>query len=626
MNWTVDINDRRMTPYSMNGNKVQEFIEDVFRVRNKFNGSLVFINNVKNNIDDYTYIKTLDKSIKHTIIIKQSGNIRFSGEFSYYACEFFDDEEKVIFTPETRDDYTVINEGEDIEVNVILNDSYLIEGKVNSYLTFKAYYYYNANAIENPGREPSDDLMPERASEDWVEYWKYDYPVDPISKWTRHYRVYAQERIMVQDYREMDGWTELDEQEGLKLYGRSPSNYDYPTDQSFAHVEIRPKEDSEPFFSKQDNFVFMCPVTYLMSQDFPELGYIYYIPISNPIWGYIFIHKNKYNGGQYITDFSNYYQCYKLKDCLQKILSTAMPDFTGEIKSTLLFFDHAESAGPDFYTNYTGHDYVTGRLIKDKYLIEKSDFKRPYPSTDTTSTGIEPASIGNATFKKLVDFICLRYQAKWFIDSDGNLRIEHISYKTLKTGIDISTERTLRREWKYINEEIPNRQIFSDAEGWSEDWTQKEIVYGNIPVLDGTKEKKEEFTFSFLCTDVDGANQHLTELSDEGFVFIEAEQSIFRDTGSYSGKTLVQNAGLSIANCLYLYYRHNAYKQEFTMFGEPVTALSKRKLKKQDVTYLSNIKPKLDEVLTTNLGAGEINSLEIPTSKEELFIMEVLYD
>ena len=605
-----------MNPVDFNKNSVQDYIEDYFRQRKKLTGPLTFIDRKADGNTDYTYIKGLSKDTKHIVEIKKDSELRYSGEFSRYACEFNDDEKTVIITSDVRDDYTIINEGEDIEVNVLNNQSEIIKAQAKSYLTFSCYEYGGS-----PLGLPE---FPETDLEDWDIYCTYHeehFNLGELGEIDLDIRIFVSERIIVPYYRTMSGWIELEDYGKTKLYGRVPVGYSYPSVIDYGEIDIKISTEKS-----LDGFNYIGQLKYAMIPDGITWQY------NTTKYG-VFIKKTVYNGGQYVTGLYNYYYCYSLKNCLNKILNVAVPDFSGEIKSTLLFDDNAETGGPDFKTGYYGTDYITGRYKYEKFLIEKSDFVSSLPSKTISSLTKSPekATIGNISFKKIINDLEILYQGKWFIDNDGNLRFEHISYKTLKTGINVSSKTTLKKLWKYLNEEIPNRQFFKAYEAWSEDFTQKEIVYGNIPVLEGVKEKTEEFNISFLCTDIDGANQHLNELSTNGFMLIERDNvtadSIKKERGLASGAISIQNAGLSIANYLHYFYRHNSYKENFTMYGVAKTAITLRKLKYQDNVILLNItRPKLDESIQTNIGSGELNILEEPTTEEKLYTAEIFYD
>lgn len=633
MSWIVTIDGRSMIPVDFNTNKIQESIEDYFRIRIKLNGSLTFINNHTLGINDFSYIKGLSKSEKHTVFI-QEGKKEFNGEFSYYQCQFDETEEKVIINVDPRDKYTIINEGEDILVNV-LTDNKFIQSDLKSYLEFKCYKYETRCS----NVDPDEDIMPEAFSEYWSLYWQYNEPLNSEGKLVR-YRIFAQERVMVNSYRTMAGWDELDTQEGYILYGRAPVGYSLPTSQSWAHIEKRPLEKTtvNPPYFQNDDYLLMGGLQYLelvllinieTGEPFPCNYDSWVLPDESGIIANMFVSPSIYNGSGHVSGMYNYYKAYNLKECLSTILSVAMPDFTGEIKSTFLFSDIAESGGPDFYTGYYGHNYVYNRLNYELCVIEKSDFKKPFYSKTVQNEIIQPATEGYMTFKNVVSFY-KNFNVFWFIDSDGNVRFEHIAYKTLKPGINISQETTLFKKYQYLDDEIPNREIFIPQEGWSSDFIQKEIVYGNIPVLDGTYENKDEKPLSFFTTDIIGGNKHITEIIDSGFMLIEVDNlnlQIKKDTGKYSGLQNVENVGLSLANMLFKYNRHNVYKQEFTMFGLSVIAITLKKLKYQpNVVYLSDQKPDLNEDIQTNLGTGEIETLEYPTNDEDIFTMKVLYD
>jgi hypothetical protein len=198
--------------------------------------------------------------------------------------------------------------------------------------------------------------------------------------------------------------------------------------------------------------------------------------------------------------------------------------------------------------------------------------------------------------------------------------------------------------YSYHAQDIPNRILVDEQETGSLDFTQKGILNGDVPALDGVKENREEHSFSFFTVDIDWMNTHIQEISKEGFVLVDTElhtreiltrpltfRRILQTTGKASGET-IQNAGLSLANVIYYYWRHNAYKSEFELIGYPDlddltrTALSLKKLKYHEITFQEDSEIDINKFVVTFLGTGEIVTLKYPPVDGKSYKAEIRYE
>ena len=105
--------------------------------------------------------------------------------------------------------------------------------------------------------------------------------------------------------------------------------------------------------------------------------------------------------------FTQTYNGYELRSSMERILNVATPNFTDDIKSAFIFNDGSETGKslPSGYSNLV--------TTHSRYLIESSDFRKPNAS--------EGATKGFITYKQLIEYLCQKHNAKWFIDNDGNL-------------------------------------------------------------------------------------------------------------------------------------------------------------------------------------------------------------
>jgi hypothetical protein len=322
----------------------------------------------------------------------------------------------------------------------------------------------------------------------------------------------------------------------------------------------------------------------------------------------VYLRKSYYNGKLNIV-YQRDCNGYLLKDCMTELLTKAMPNFTGTIMSNFLFQD----ALPVGSSAEIGNGY-------DKYLIEITDFKK-YNASQSATKGI-------TTFKQTIEYLCLKNHLRWCIDVEGNLRVEHISnYKTTEISLDKSTDPNMIDDYSFVQNDKPNREYQTEANAYNEDFGQIEVIYGSIPALNGIKENTKTRSLSNFYTDVDGLNTHLDELPDTGFVLVDVVAgAVVKETGFKSGETNLQNASLSNANCLNLYYRHEAYQQEFTIGGNAVEAITLKKMKKHTPDFTSDSIPDVTKNIITSLGIGEVQSLTYPLTEEHTFNAELRYE
>jgi hypothetical protein len=583
MTWTYYIDDVEVHPYDDRTLGINDVYEDqVIRdYRKKLPGDIVLKNDYTNDLLDYDYIKTLETTgryTKHTFAIHESGELHSEGEFTIPDVSFDDHKSVASVKITVRDKYTEIQEAEDVDVNVI-------EDMASSTITCNIYSYWYFYGVF----DPLGTVHTLNAYENFVCSTSGTSGVVTILV-TELIRLHKNDAIP-------SGWVEFADLGEYKVYQRKPVNF--------------------PSFNTGVEIIWSGHLTYKFPgfptpdstyNQYPMGLGVHYTRNCNDLW----VRKSFYNGRANVITTKNLIS-YSLKDCLNKIIDGAIPDFGGGVVSTFLFADPGTSGEKeDPQTYYSG----LGFSVYSKWLVDMSDFRRP--------KAYKNASINYLNWKNAIESICTRFKCRWHIDTSGNIRIEHVSYYDLQAPEITLTNTT--RKYGYVQNDTPNREWYEEGQAWMEDFKKKEILYGTVPALNGMKEKTQSISVSTFYTDVDGLNQHIDELSDEGFVLIESESGAVRlGSGAISGDNGLQNAGLSMGNCLILYHTYEAYQELYTIDGVAVAG-SPKWTKTQEIEFENDTIPNTKKGITTWIGTGRMTNLGYNLVKEGKFKAEMIYE
>jgi hypothetical protein len=659
--WSQYINGVEIHPMNTRSGEIGEY-KEVGRKRIKYPSSVVLIG------DDYDFAKQVEKlKTKNTFEIKKNDVTKVRGEFVRNDMQFDDYKKVCTISTNAFDDYTLINEMEEKEVNVLECPKYTVKAQLKSYLVF--YFairiYRNYNNITSP-------IFSSINIPDHFKLYYYDtYLIEAIREGSYEgfgygeMFIYAQERIIVDKSRTVTGWELLDDADDYRTYGREydESIYPKPANQS---EDIKIAIEQIPYITDIDfNLV---PRVYFEDANYKSVDCISYNTTDTTyetVANLIQIRKSFYKYGGYCGLFTSYKNAIKLETALNYIFENNFPsadkniaarsghlDNSGTIsdinqywattianahqgatvgtiigqlsssalRSTFLFNSENCPGEPDFYKDYGRFrkSYSSNVPQGTYYLIHKSDFIRPNAS--------EAATKGMLTWKQFMDFIRVLKNCDYHIDLLNKVRIEHLKYyETLPQGLKLTGTT---KAYSYIKDETPARIVYEFSEGWMEDFIKKEIRHENVPVLNGEKENKLEYTLSGFSTDIDGLNQRLDSISKDGWVLVEVndDMNVSRDKGVRSGEK-IQNGNLSLVNCLRLDHRHQCYREDLYIDDVKLTAYSVKKQKIQtllpfeedsDINILNSIE--------TDLGVGEFVSLKYQPVRGGTYRAEVTYE
>jgi hypothetical protein len=616
---------------------------------------------------DYDVLKELEKVLLHDkipVAITSSRGVEYPGEFMIPDCTFDDTMGKATVKTTTRDAMTDILENKDIEVDVLkgdINYTY-VTGKKYTFLSFvqvirlsqgdfdesKTYVdvdlyspvIYDFHTLAPPVNLPDIETWATefcyadtgKVDNTWTEVVKgdsvtlYQRKYTPLESASNNITQYIQPKgdSIVNGYGTMwSNW--IGQRENFISFGDFYDVYAYNPDSveaTYAHYWI--KKDNPP---KLEDYQY-DPEWLVLSQgklrwyesvegieNETKVDLPYFLAIKRSIY------EGRLDTGKVIT-----YRCQDLQSFLTNLLRKACPSFTGRVISSFLFPDQATTEPQLYYDEIQLHTLINEDIFK-LYVCEKSDFIKPNAS--------EAATKKITTVDKWLNGLNQMFfgQLAYDLTDEGDFRIEHISfYLRLKDGYD-ATVHNLPTKYYYESGVIPNRVYVDQSETYGTDFTKKCILNGLIPTVDGTNENTQSFSNGYLFTDVDGMNEHLADMSTEGFVLLYCLKTdttpfheIYSSSGYFSNETK-QNAKLSVANLLYSYSKFEAYKPEYKLVHEIIdendsaevvlrkekaqVALTLKKLKREKITIMG-LPENIDKFVNTNLGQGLVLSMDYP--------------
>jgi len=210
------------------------------------------------------------------------------------------------------------------------------------------------------------------------------------------------------------------------------------------------------------------------------------------------------------------------------------------------------------------------------------------------------------------------FNVYWFIDTDGNFRIEHYSYwdTSPTSDTDLTTLNSgkwinAKNKWEYESVDMPNIEHFTWAESYRTDFIGYDIIYDNVETGNRYKDNKRERILP-VTTEVAYLISNPDDISNEGWCFVvNAGGYISSEVGVLTSIEQI-NGHLSWANLHNNYWKHGRVIQNGSMNNVSTTFLSwERRIKQTEITYpecCDTFDPMATK--TTELGDGEVQSAE----------------
>jgi len=273
-------------------------------------------------------------------------------------------------------------------------------------------------------------------------------------------------------------------------------------------------------------------------------------------------------------------------DVLEEYITSAsymfLNGFIGNVKSTFINNDALPSDAPSsissWMTTNPNGNYVSGVTASN----ELNDF----------CIGLTDKWLGNdpkgfdRSFNQFMSDLMETIQAGWYIDADGDFRIEHVKYFEKlwedSTALDLTEStydkyksETDAKEIKFNKALLANREKFKWTQVGlptdSEDFIGVDIIYDNLETIANVLKHGPSVT-----TDMTYLTENLSDASGEGYFFVIApEVTGYREieisTGVLSTDD-VSNAAMSWANLQDKYWTWRRMSENGDMNDEDTTS------------------------------------------------------
>lgn len=313
---------------------------------------------------------------------------------------------------------------------------------------------------------------------------------------------------------------------------------------------------------------------------------------------------------------------------LADVLSTLASFSCGTIQGVIS--DFFEINAPGDTPGYTpGINYVTGAAsqISNLRVQQLSAYL-------TVISGTVSEITSDLALKELLDALKTAFNCKWFVDEDGYLRIEHISWFQRVANADTTTGHMnvmlnkSKKHFSFDRVEIPIREKFTWVYQGYLDFIGKDIKYNSACV---NLKKTVTHSVAKFSTDLRHVRDNANEFKDfNSFLLLacDVDNSVLTEAGILTGEDQ-QNGHLSWANLHENYHRYDRYLISGTMNDTATTFETAKKTKRQvPVVYYNNgccdvINP-LTDLVTSELGDGQIDKMS-KSNRDESFTFELMY-
>ena len=249
-----------------------------------------------------------------------------------------------------------------------------------------------------------------------------------------------------------------------------------------------------------------------------------------------------------------------------------------------------EACGLTFRSNFFNINASGASPVNPEYLIhsgffrnlayiQKSDLRFP--------NALAPATRGVTTVGKILDELATLLRVFWFVDTNGDVRLEHESWRGTTNGYNLTNNAAWienpARKYQRLEDDYPRFQRFEFAEDFNDrDFEGLDLVYNNACTYDVESYSSEVVTnIAPILVDRNVTN-------DSGFALV-ALQSIggtLRIGTRRADITLTEKLnGLLAWSALHpFFHRHERPFSALTMNGSNITASSVRPRKRQRIT------------------------------------------
>ena len=379
-------------------------------------------------------------------------------------------------------------------------------------------------------------------------------------------------------------------------------------------------------------------------------------PISEPLWGELSVWSNSRTNNRTFLQNSqnpnlhpwmdlwgqvdvNLKDCYRVWRIIEKLIRMVGANvkfsnsgynsefmFNGPASASSIF-DFMRTTTPLTLETFSGMGYASVNDM-DMYLTPKSNI--------LVSDYENPANKADISLGQILSMLRDLYQLYWHIDTEGNLKIEHISWydgggeypdffgpgNLVGSDLTTLTEPKTHKKWgynlkkyKFDKVDMPERLEF----GFMDD-SSPGFEGSAIDILSGfVKEGRiEDISLNGITTDIDYLLANPNEASKDGFCLL-----VLHNESRFMGYTPVFTAPdneVHLQNGLasfpwvhkYMYpYSLPANKVVINNDEEDITAQNVTRYKKQEVYFPATQPINPYRLIRTSIGNGKVYSLEI---------------
>lgn len=301
---------------------------------------------------------------------------------------------------------------------------------------------------------------------------------------------------------------------------------------------------------------------------------------------------------------------YKLADILAAMLAELEP-----------------GAGHEETSDYSDFFYSASNAVRGsrKYPIFA-------PKTNVKAGEYDrPATRAILKLGELLAFLADFYQVFWYVDTSDRLRLEHIRFfrnggsytaEVLGADLTVAVEPKFEKAWGYRSTKYNyDRASLPRQIRWR--WMDKQsprfdgypLEFVN-PFVD--KAGYEERVFSQFSADLEFIQAQPGLISDDGFVFLEAELDgsdyiipYITQAGAPGEEYYLQNGYASLLYAVLTYWLDDLPCEDIIANTEAGTALSVKRSKIQEVEFPGDTSIDPMQLIRTSIGDGRIRSLEL---------------
>lgn len=320
---------------------------------------------------------------------------------------------------------------------------------------------------------------------------------------------------------------------------------------------------------------------------------------------------------------------HTFKDVVNQVRQTIC-ERTLDIKSD--FFEWNPPGDTPGYV--AGTNYVTGETNHLPYISLLPLREVVYGFTGNGA--FANPTIGEViTWQQIEEIFRESFNAYWFIDTNGNLRVEHESWFNRVVTYDLTDAyynkfSVGKNKYSYDKIKAPKIERFKWKSAIGTDFIGADITYSGTCTTNEPSQMVSNRGLSYVQTDLYNLVTLGTSAGRDGFVLLDT-MNLFvvqSDYGKISG-LLLTNAHLSWANLHYNYHRHGRVLLNGMMNLESTIFLSARRYKKQEEVsfpFCCNdaINP-LQDLITTLVGNGVIDEAEHDFKTDEIKV-NLLHD